>query len=548
MAPAGTAYRPPHGIVKKSSPQPTKVINLTSDDEDDGPKFQGGSSSDDEAQERANIKPTSFIKSPQSSFNSASGQSPTAVNGNARFQNIVSNAAYKGPEQGKVFTKPRPSSALSGGAKKPTQMRPERAQPIQDISLDDIPESNIRVSIVNIRKILPMTTILTARNALIQSHYNWEEAVSLLCSKDPDPLVISDDEIESPQPAKKPEPQMKRTLDGPAQSIASKYSSTQALPPRKPANATPPPPKPRKRLVKGRRNPSSPAIPAISSPLKPQSPPKYESYDSDSGVASETEEDPELEGRVLKFLNTCKVDDLVELTNTTKATAEAMVAARPFRNLAVARAVENTKPTKSGKKSARAPVGDRIVEAVEKMLKGYEGIDTLVKRCGELGKPLGEEMAKWGFDVFGAQKDGELEMTSLEDDSDLSQRDSGIGSPSSGAASHNTDDEVKVSTKKRNVQFLKKPELMAESAVLKDYQIVGLNWLALMYRHGLSCILADEMGLGKTCQVISFLTHLVEIGHTGPHLVVCPGSTLENWFREFQKFSPDLVVEPYHGM
>jgi SWI/SNF-related matrix-associated actin-dependent regulator 1 of chromatin subfamily A len=547
MAPAGTAYRPPHGIVKKASPQPTKVINLTSDDEDDGPKFQGGSSSDDEAQERANIKPTSFIKSPQSSFNSASGQSPTAVNGNARFQNIVSNAAYKGHEQGKVFTKPRPSSTSSGGAKKPTQMRPERAQPIQDISLDDIPESNIRVSIVNIRKILPMTTILTARNALIQSHYNWEEAVSLLCSQYPDPVVISDDEIESPQPEKKPEPQMKRTLDGPAQSIASKYSSTQALPPRKLAIATPPH-KPRKRLVKGRRNPSSPAIPAISSPLKPQSPPKDESYDSDSGVASESEEDPELDDRVLKFLNTCKVDDLVELTNTTKATAEAMVAARPFRNLDVARAVENTKPTKSGKKSSRAPVGDRIVDAVEKMLKGYEGIDTLVKRCGELGKPLGEEMAKWGFDVFGAQKDGELEMTSLEDDGDLSQRDSGIGSPSSGAASHNGDDEVKVSTKKRNVQFLKKPELMAESAVLKDYQIVGLNWLALMYRHGLSCILADEMGLGKTCQVISFLTHLVEIGHTGPHLVVCPGSTLENWFREFQKFSPDLVVEPYHGM
>jgi SWI/SNF-related matrix-associated actin-dependent regulator 1 of chromatin subfamily A len=89
---------------------------------------------------------------------------------------------------------------------------------------------------------------------------------------------------------------------------------------------------------------------------------------------------------------------------------------------------------------------------------------------------------------------------------------------------------------------------MAESAMLKDYQVVGLNWLALMYRHGLSGILADEMGLGKTCQVIAFLTHLVEIGHSGPHLVVCPGSTLENWLREFQKFSPDLVVEPYHGM
>jgi len=55
------------------------------------------------------------------------------------------------------------------------------------------------------------------------------------------------------------------------------------------------------------------------------------------------------------------------------------------------------------------------------------------------------------------------------------------------------------------------------------------------------------MGLGKTCQVIAFLTHLVEQGNNGPHLVVCPGSTLENWLREFQKFSPHLTVEPYHG-
>jgi SWI/SNF-related matrix-associated actin-dependent regulator 1 of chromatin subfamily A len=263
-------------------------------------------------------------------------------------------------------------------------------------------------------------------------------------------------------------------------------------------------------------------------------------------VASDAE-DPEIEGRVLKFLNTCKVDELVELTSISKDVAEVMVAARPFRNLNIARTVENTKPLKSGKKSTRAPVGDRIVETAMNMLKGYEGIDTLVQKCEELGKPLAEEMAKWGFDVFGAQKDGELEMTSLEDDLD-SQRDSGIGSPSSGVASHNGDDEVKVSTRKRTVQFLKKPDMMADDAVLKDYQVVGLNWLALMYKKGLSCILADEMGLGKTCQVISFLTHLVEIGHTGPHLVVCPGSTLENWLREFRKFSPDLLVEPYHGM
>ncbi len=43
---------------------------------------------------------------------------------------------------------------------------------------------------------------------------------------------------------------------------------------------------------------------------------------------------------------------------------------------------------------------------------------------------------------------------------------------------------------------------------MKDYQIVGLNWLSLMFSKGLSCILADEMGTGKTCQIIGFLSHL----------------------------------------
>jgi hypothetical protein len=104
----------------------------------------------------------------------------------------------------------------------------------QDISLDDIPEAIVRNSIKNIRKILPGTKILTARNSLIQAHYNREEALAVLCG--PEALVaISDDETESPYLAKKPEPQMKRTLDGPAQSIRDKYSLTQGFQHKKPA-------------------------------------------------------------------------------------------------------------------------------------------------------------------------------------------------------------------------------------------------------------------------------------------------------------------------
>lgn len=43
---------------------------------------------------------------------------------------------------------------------------------------------------------------------------------------------------------------------------------------------------------------------------------------------------------------------------------------------------------------------------------------------------------------------------------------------------------------------------------LRDYQKIGLDWLAKLYRKSLNGILADEAGLGKTVQVIAFFAHL----------------------------------------
>lgn len=43
---------------------------------------------------------------------------------------------------------------------------------------------------------------------------------------------------------------------------------------------------------------------------------------------------------------------------------------------------------------------------------------------------------------------------------------------------------------------------------LREYQHVGLDWLATMYEQRLNGILADEMGLGKTIQTIALLAHL----------------------------------------
>lgn len=83
---------------------------------------------------------------------------------------------------------------------------------------------------------------------------------------------------------------------------------------------------------------------------------------------------------------------------------------------------------------------------------------------------------------------------------------------------------------------------------MRDYQIAGLNWLVSLHENGISGILADEMGLGKTLQTIAFLGYLRHICDIkGPHLIVVPKSTLDNWNREFTMWTPDVDVLVLQG-
>ncbi|XP_070156664.1 SWI/SNF-related matrix-associated actin-dependent regulator of chromatin subfamily A containing DEAD/H box 1 homolog [Polyergus mexicanus] len=95
------------------------------------------------------------------------------------------------------------------------------------------------------------------------------------------------------------------------------------------------------------------------------------------------------------------------------------------------------------------------------------------------------------------------------------------------------------------------PKALSPDLTLASYQMVGLNWLAVMHAQNVNGILADEMGLGKTVQVIAFLTYLKEARllteMDGPHLIVVPSSTMENWWNELEKWSPDLKIVQYYG-
>lgn len=87
---------------------------------------------------------------------------------------------------------------------------------------------------------------------------------------------------------------------------------------------------------------------------------------------------------------------------------------------------------------------------------------------------------------------------------------------------------------------IEQAELPADfAATLRDYQRVGVNWLAFLRQGGVGGLLADDMGLGKTLQTLAVLQ--------GPALVVAPTSVLYNWELELKRFRPDLTYQVYHG-
>ena len=94
----------------------------------------------------------------------------------------------------------------------------------------------------------------------------------------------------------------------------------------------------------------------------------------------------------------------------------------------------------------------------------------------------------------------------------------------------------------KGIRFTESPSYI-QNGEMRDYQIRGLNWMIGLYENGINGILADEMGLGKTIQAISMLGYLQHYQNiSGPHLIIVPKSTLQNWKREFARWCPSLKV------
>lgn len=83
-------------------------------------------------------------------------------------------------------------------------------------------------------------------------------------------------------------------------------------------------------------------------------------------------------------------------------------------------------------------------------------------------------------------------------------------------------------------------------AELREYQVMGFQWLKALSDLGFGGCLADDMGLGKTVQVISLLADQKQL-KKNTSIAIVPRSLLFNWAAEIDKFCPALTYIHYHG-
>ncbi|RKP25490.1 SNF2 family N-terminal domain-containing protein [Syncephalis pseudoplumigaleata] len=205
--------------------------------------------------------------------------------------------------------------------------------------------------------------------------------------------------------------------------------------------------------------------------------------DDEDGQRADKHQDP------VVFFNSASSQELQEILRIPGQKAEVIMACRPYADIDHLYAMLT---------KARG-VSAQLVTRYEELMEGYEAVDKLIAHCeNEARRVVPPTLSKRLFESMAATK---------------------------------------------------QPAGLAPGFRLKGYQIAGVQWLLSLYSNKLKGgILADEMGLGKTAQVIAFVSELKDTLHEpGPHLIIVPSSTLDNWSREFDKFCPGLRVINYYG-
>ncbi|EME43955.1 hypothetical protein DOTSEDRAFT_130915 [Dothistroma septosporum NZE10] len=449
----------------------------------------------------------------------------------------------------------------------PRQAGPARAIPISSSStigsprvyntLNDIDDWTLRMKVKEIHGIYSNYTITQCMEALVKNKGNINDSLAWLAEQEEVAQSVSQSYSQSSQPVR---PLAKQTVKAPSKTIAEKYRRQSAAQDKFDSESDSDEDiRPRKGRITQRNKTAVVSSPPSSPPL-PENPLQRRQRigknkrtvitiddddvddagkDGDSGDLQAGVEEIRAQ-RLLKLINEATVHDLAELSGQQEEPIQFVLDRRPFNDLDEVRAVVQETLTKTGKKSKKTRnLGEKLVEDCTEVMTGYDAIDELVVECEKIAQPVQEALRGWGV----GDADGELQVMNLDE-----VHDSGIGTPSSSVAPEDNPNDAKAIQNKPKGGFIGQPSNMNQELKMKDYQLVGLNWLNLLYKGQLSCILADDMGLGKTCQIIGFLSYLQSKKVDGVHLIIVPGSTLENWLREFERFAPNMNVQAYYGL
>jgi SWI/SNF-related matrix-associated actin-dependent regulator 1 of chromatin subfamily A len=200
------------------------------------------------------------------------------------------------------------------------------------------------------------------------------------------------------------------------------------------------------------------------------------------------EDEVDAEGEALRAFNEAEAEVLTgtigesvtpsELTCPACSVEQAatIIRLRPYEDIDAAR----TKLTK-----ARG-VSFKLFEQYTEIMEGYVQIDACLNRCEAIAADVANTLSVWRGASCG-------------------QDTSVIGTPRSDGLNDVKVDVAKVSelllqeTDTRRKKILmsyvqSQPAGLREGTVLKDYQLLGVNWLNLLYSKTIGCILADEMG------------------------------------------------------
>ncbi|GAK63171.1 SNF2 family DNA-dependent ATPase [Moesziomyces antarcticus] len=461
---------------------------------DDEPKpkkrrlVRGGNSrnrSREPSEESRSRSPTTTADTSRMSNGGGKRENATTANGRDSSDDDVQEVAPQRPQTTTVTaTKTTPSPTKSAAATQHSQL--------PTMSEEELKQKARRI--IQIQPLLEPKRIIAA---LRQTRGNIDKTLQLLASR---PSVVTTKTI-SLKPARdavsRPATASIVASDRSRQSsvVASNSRSSTPASSRAPAAAAAPqPPKPKKRMEE-----------TI----------ELSSDDDNSDGHDRAEKE---DRAAVKWFNTADANALMDTTNCNAQQADTIIALRPF---AHADDVED----KLGSKAAKG-VTPRLFHQCKDLMAGYYEVDEVLAKCEKIGRELTDAMASWLPDA--------------------SQPASAAGSREGTPASTLNLASIKKGVADK-LYLDEQPRLLADGVRLKDYQLVGVNWLNLLYRKKTSCILADEMGLGKTAQVIAFFAHLKHLGIRGPHLVVAPSSVLENWDREFRFFAPSISVRKYYG-